>query len=98
MATSSFYFSFGMGQRLAAESAEAEHEVDNMPKMGKKSCHVIYEVNAIGLVQVFSREKGRDFLKSKSVSRESDRVNSDNTSGLGLPYQVYLVSPKDIAP
>lgn len=51
----------------------------------------------VGLVQDFSRENGRDFLKSKSVSRESNRVNSGNTSVLVQPYQVYLVSLKDIA-
>lgn len=71
MATSSFYFSFGMGQRLAAESVEAGQEVGNKPKMGKKFSHVVSEVDAHRFDASFSREKCRGFLKSRSVSRES---------------------------
>lgn len=43
MATSSFYFSFGMDQRPAAESG---WEVGNKPKMGKKFSPVLSELMA----------------------------------------------------
>lgn len=74
MATSSFYFSFGMGQRHAAESVEAGQEVGNKPKMGKKFSHVVSEVDAHRFNTSFSREKCRGFLKSRSVSWENSRV------------------------
>jgi len=69
MATSSFYFSFGMGQKLAAESAETVWEVGNKPKTGKKFSLVASEVSGYRFGASFSREKCRGFPKSRSVLR-----------------------------